>query len=371
MRVLLAGGGTGGHIYPALAVAEKLKTLHPECEILYIGTKKGLENKIVPKRGIPFRSIAVEGLPRKLNPAFFKAVGKAAGGCIEAKRIVKQFAPDLVIGTGGYVCGPVVLAAKLLGVPAMIHEQNAFPGVTNKILARFVDRIMVNFQASEAYFVHKDRICVTGLPVRQEVLDAQREESLAFFGFSPQRITLLVSGGSRGARSLNRAMAEAYPTLVHYPDLQIIHLTGAVDYEDTLHAIAEKKIDLKCYPQIIVRPYLDEMQYGLGAADFCVGRAGATFLAELTACGLPGILIPYPYAAENHQEYNARALVEQNAATMILDKELTGEKLSQNILDLYQNKDKRISMAENAKNMGKPDSLNKIICLVEEYCYRI
>ena len=227
---------------------------------------------------------------------------------------------------------------------------------------------MVNFKASEKYFVHKDRICVTGLPVRQEVLQTEKQAGLAYFGFSPDKTTLLVSGGSRGARSINRAMAKAYPELVKQPDLQILHLTGAVDYEDTLQAIADEQLDLKEHPQIIVKPYLDEMQYGLAAADFCVGRAGATFLAEVTACGLPGILIPYPYAAENHQEYNAKALVDQNAAVMILDKDLTGELLCQNIMDFYQHPEKRDRMAVCARNTGKRNSLDQIVRLVEEYC---
>ena len=368
MRILLTGGGTGGHIYPALAIAERLKALHPECEILYVGTEKGLENRIVPQRGVPFQTIAVEGLPRKISPALLKAMGKAAGGCMEARRIVKKFKPDLVIGTGGYVCGPVVLAARMLGIPAMIHEQNAFPGVTNKILARFVNKIMVNFQASEKYFVHKEKICVTGLPVRQEVLRTEKQAGLDYFGFSADKTTLLVSGGSRGARSINRAMAKAYPELVKHPDLQIIHLTGAVDYEDTLKAIAAENLDLSQYSQIIVKPYLDEMQYGLAAADFCVGRAGATFLAEITACGLPGILIPYPYAAENHQEYNAKALADQHAAIMILDKNLTGSVLCQKIMEFYQQPEKRNKMAAGAREAGKRDSLDQIVRLVEEYC---
>ncbi len=174
------------------------------------------------------------------------------------------------------------------GIPAMIHEQNAFPGVTNKILARFANQIMVNFQASEKYFVHKERICVTGLPVRQEVLNTKKQDGLAYFGFSADKTTLLVSGGSRGARSLNRAMAAAYPDLLQHEDLQIfLHLTGAADYEDTLKAISEKKIVLADYPQLQIKPYLDEMQYGLAAADFCVGRAGATFWQklQLAVCG--------------------------------------------------------------------------------------
>jgi UDP-N-acetylglucosamine--N-acetylmuramyl-(pentapeptide) pyrophosphoryl-undecaprenol N-acetylglucosamine transferase len=368
MRILLTGGGTGGHIYPALAIAERLKSLHPECKLLYVGTKKGLENRIVPQRGIPFQTIAVEGLPRKISPALLKAMGRAAGGCLEARNIVKQFHPDLVIGTGGYVCGPVVLAARLAGISAMIHEQNAFPGVTNKVLAYFVNQIMVNFQASEQYFAHKERICVTGLPVRQEVLTTSHQAGLDYFGFSADKTTLLVSGGSRGARSLNRAMAVAYRELVKYPDLQILHLTGSMDYEDTLQAIAAEQVVLAEHPQIQIKPYLDEMQYGLAAADFCVGRAGATFLAEMTACGLPGILIPYPYAAENHQEYNAKALVDQQVAMMILDQALTGDLLCKNILDLYQHPDKRNRMAECAQNAGKRDALEEIIRLVEQYC---
>lgn len=368
MRILLAGGGTGGHIYPALAIAEKMKTLHPECEILYVGTQKGLENRIVPQRKIPFRTIVVEGLPRKISPAMFQALGKAVGGCLEARKIVKEFSPDVVIGTGGYVCGPVVLAARMAGIPAMIHEQNAFPGVTNKILAHFVNRIMVNFQASEQYFVHKERICVTGLPVRQEVLNTERQAGLDYFGFLEEKTTLLVSGGSRGARSLNRAMVAAYPELLKQKDLQILHLTGAADYADTLKALGEKQIYPEDYPQLNICPYLDEMQYGLAAADFCVGRAGATFLAEITACGLPAILVPYPYAAENHQEYNARALVDQNAAYMILDQDLTGDSLRQNILDLYQNREKRLRMAACARAAGKRDALDQIVHLVEQYC---
>lgn len=368
MRIILAGGGTGGHIYPALAVAERLQQLHPDCEILYVGTDRGLEKEIVPKRNVPFRTIHAEGLPRRLTPALLKAVKKSADGCFEARKIVKEFQPDVVIGTGGYVCGPVVLAAKLLGVPTMIHEQNAFPGLTNKALARFVDCIMVNFEESKQYFVHKDRIVVTGLPVRQEVLSAEKAAGLAYFGFSPEKTTLLVSGGSRGARSLNRAMVDAYPELIEQQDLQIIHLTGKVDYEDTVQALAEKGIQLSDYPQIVMKAYLDEMQYGIAAADFCVGRAGATFLAEITACGLPGILIPYPHAAENHQEYNAKALVEQDAAYMVLDKDLTGTLLCSHILSMHQDSEKRKKMAENSYAIGKRDALDRIVALVEKQC---
>lgn len=367
MRIILTGGGTGGHIYPALAIAEKWKALDPDSEILYVGTQRGLESKIVPKRNVPFRTIGVEGLPRKISPALVKAIIRAGKGCLEARRVVRDFKPDLVIGTGGYVCGPMVLAARLQGVPAMIHEQNAFPGVTNKLLARFVNRIMVTFPESSKYFSHKEKITATGLPVRQEVLDAEKQAGLAFFGFDPEKVTLLVSGGSRGARSLNRAMAEAYTTLATYPNLQILHLTGEADYADTMEAIAKTGLQIEDYPQIQIKPYLDEMQHGLAAADFCVGRAGATFLAEITACGIPSILIPYPYAAENHQEYNAKALVDQDAARMILDKDLTGQALCREIETIYKDETLREKMALAAKSYGKPDALDRIIALMEEY----
>ena len=369
MRILFAGGGTGGHIYPALAVADYIKNQYPECELLYVGTEKGLEMDIVGKRGdIPFQTIRVEGLPRKISPALIKAGIKALNGCLDARKVISDFRPDVVIGTGGYVCGPIVLAAKLAGVPALIHEQNALPGITNKLLSKWVDCVMVNFAASKSYFAHPERVRVTGLPVRSEVLTAQKEDGLAYFGFSKENVTLLVSGGSRGAKSINLAMAQSYPELIKHKNLQIIHLTGAVSYEDTLNEIKKQGIDLASEPQIIIKPYLNEMQYALAAADFCVGRAGATYLAELTACGKASILIPYPFAAENHQQYNAQALVDQGAAKMILDKELNSTNLSAEIINLLENETKRKTMAAMAAQAGKKDALAEIAALVTKYC---
>lgn len=368
MRILLTGGGTGGHIYPALAIADRMQTLHPDCQILYVGTEKGLENTIVRKKGIPFRTIQVEGLPRKISPALLKAGMKALGGCFDAKKVIKEFRPDVVIGTGGYVCGPMVLAARVSGVPSLIHEQNALPGVTNKLLSHWVDCVMVNFAQSQQYFAHPERVVVTGLPVRQEVMDAEKASGLAYFGLSSEKSTLLVSGGSRGAKSINLAMSAAYKKLLQYPELQIIHLTGIVSYEDTILSARKRGLDLEHSPQVIIRPYLDDMHYGLSAADFCVGRSGATYLAEITARGLASILIPYPYAAENHQQYNAQALVDQGAAQMILDQELNGDNLSAAILELYHNKQLRQSMAQKAHEAGEPKALDKIIALIEQYC---
>jgi len=369
MRILFAGGGTGGHIYPALAVADYIKSQYPECELLYVGTEKGLEMDIVGKRGdIPFHTIRVEGLPRKISPALVKAGMKAFNGCLDARKVIRDFRPDVVVGTGGYVCGPIVLAAKLAGVPALIHEQNALPGITNKLLSKWVDCVMVNFAESKSYFAHPERVKVTGLPVRGEVLTAKKAEGLAYFGFSEDKVTLLVSGGSRGAKSINLAMARSYPKLLEQKNLQIIHLTGNVSYDDTLAEIKKQGVDLAEQPQIVVKPYLNEMQYALAAADFCVGRAGATYLAELTACGKASILIPYPFAAENHQQYNAQALVDQGAAKMILDKELNSENLSVEIINLLENTIERKKMAEQAAQAGKKDALAEIAALITKYC---
>lgn len=368
MRILFTGGGTGGHIYPALAIADYIKKKYPQCHLLYVGTEKGLETDIVGKRNIPFQTIRVEGLPRKVSPALLKAGMKAFNGCLDARKIVHEFKPDVVIGTGGYVCGPMVLAAKLAGVPALIHEQNALPGITNKLLSRWVDCIMVNFAESEKYFIHPERVRITGLPVRSEVLNADQQAGLDYFGFSGDKVTLLVSGGSRGAKSINLAMAKAYPQLIQQSNLQIIHLTGKLSHQDTIAAVKRQGIDLQKYPQIIIKPYLDEMEYALAAADFCVGRAGATYLAELTACGLASILIPYPYAAENHQQYNAQALVDHGAAMMILDQQLSEETLTGAIIQLLHDEPMRKKMAEQAKLSGKPDALDKIVALVEQYC---
>lgn len=367
MRLLLTGGGTGGHIYPALAIANYLKERFQTLELLYVGTKEGLESSIVPQSGIAFKTIDVCGLPRKVSPAFFKAGLRAVKGSTEAIGVVSKFKPDIVVGTGGYVCGPVVLAAKMLGKPAMIHEQNAFPGLTNRILAKLVDKVMVNFSDAEVYFDKPQKIAVTGLPVRQEIVKTTKEEGLAYLGLENNKTTLLISGGSRGARSINRTMAACYPQLLKHENLQIIHLTGKDGYKETMEAIKKVGIDLEKYNRIIVKPYLNEMEYALNAADFCIGRAGATYLAELTACGLPSILIPYPFASENHQEFNAKALVDKNAAIMILDKELNKECLIEAINRLELDESYRNEMARNAKDAGDAQAIKKIAALIEPY----
>ena len=368
MRVLLCGGGTGGHIYPALAIADELKRRYPQIEILYVGTDKGLENKIVPKRGYTLKNIQAEGLPRKISPKMIKAGVSALKGMSEARKIIKDFQPDLVLGTGGYVCGPIVLSAHFLKVPTFIHEQNVLPGITNKILSRFVDKVFVNLADSKNYFKDQEKIIVSGLPMREEVLHTTKEAGCEYFKLDCAKPILLVSGGSRGARSINRAMAAAYKRLLEESNVQIIHSTGQVGYEETQRMLLDAGIDLVRYKdRVRLEPYLEQMEYALAAADVAVARAGATNLAEICACALPAILIPYPFASENHQEYNARSLADNQAAVMILDKDLNGQKLAESILEILNDDELRRKMSLKSAEMAKRDSLNEIVGYLEKY----
>ncbi|MFZ5639891.1 MAG: undecaprenyldiphospho-muramoylpentapeptide beta-N-acetylglucosaminyltransferase [Bacillota bacterium] len=366
MRVLITGGGTGGHIYPALAIARGIKEKYTGAEILYVGTAGGMEADIVPKEGLAFETVTVEGLPRKITPRSLVTLGKLLKGIAQAFAIIKKFSPDIAIGTGGYVCGPVMLAAAFRKVPTFIHEQNAYPGITNKMLARLVTRVMVTFPDSIKYFPQKANITVTGLPVRPAVLSAGREAGLENLGLAGDKLTLLVFGGSRGARSINRAMAAAAGNLAGRHDLQILHVTGTLGYEETIEELKAAGISLDKSGNITVRPYLYNMEDALAAADLVVCRAGAATLAEITALGLPAILIPYPFAAENHQEYNARALADRGAALLIKDRELTGPQLLQEIIRLLEDKAALAKMAAAAKSLGRPQALAEIMKCMEE-----
>jgi len=369
MRVILTGGGTGGHIYPAIAIGQAIQKEWPQCEILYMGTKKGLENKIVPQVGYPMVVFDVEGWQRKLSFQAIRACWKAGSAFLSARKKIREFSPQLVIGTGGYVCLPVVGAAARLGIPTLLHEQNAIPGLTNRLLAGSVKRILLTFLESKQHFsTHsQEKLEVTGLPIRPAILQTERKEGLKYFGFSPDKLALLGIGGSRGAQSINRAMLYVCRKYAGDPRVQIIHLTGQDGYAEFRQEAERFGINLGNSGNIIIKPYLQEMEYALACADLCIARSGAAFLAEMTAKGLPGILVPYPYAAENHQEYNARALVEQGAAEMILDRELTGEGLLKKTEQLLFAFEKREKMAEMSKQAGKPEAMDNIIREIKKH----
>lgn len=366
MRFVVAGGGTGGHIYPALAIARGLKDRYPGAEILYIGTARGMEADIVPKEGLQFKGIAAAGLERKLSPRNLLVLWQAGRGFCQASGIIGHWRPDAVIGTGGYVCGPVVLAAALRGIPTLIHEQNALPGITNRVLSRFAGKVAVTFADSVKYFRRREKVRLTGLPVRPEILRVDRRAGLEKLGLKGDRFFLFSFGGSRGARTINEAMVAVIKNFAGDPRLNILHVTGKTGHGEFLKACTAAGIDLGKIGNVTIMSYIYNMQDALAAADLVIGRAGAATLAELTALGIPSILIPYPYASENHQEFNARALEKEGAALVVLDRRLNGELLCRMVAELLDDRGRLSAMACASKKMGKNRALEDIIDCVDE-----
>lgn len=357
MKVILSGGGTGGHIYPALTIADQIKKQRPDAQIVFVGTRQGLEKNIIPRYGYPLRFIEIAGFRRSLSLDTLRSFAKLFTGLAGANRLISEIKPDLVIGTGGYVCGPVVFLAALRGIPTAIQEQNAMPGVTNKILARVVKKVFLGYREAEKYFGGKSRKIYTGNPIRSDILSNKREDAVKAFGLDPEKKTILVSGGSRGAQSINKAMLYVENALSGRHDVQVLHATGEANYEAYMKELTKKgELD----DNIIVKPYLHDMPVALAAADLAVFRAGAIGLAELTAKGIPSVLIPYPYATANHQEFNARAVEAAGAAKVILDKELTGEKLLEEIEHLLIRSEELQKMKKAAKSLGKPSAAKDI-----------
>ncbi|HOA40730.1 MAG TPA: undecaprenyldiphospho-muramoylpentapeptide beta-N-acetylglucosaminyltransferase [Halanaerobiales bacterium] len=366
MKAIITGGGTGGHIYPALAIARALE--ERGWKILYLGSKGGLESTLVREEGFNYQEVQVAPLPRKLSVKLMSSVFKTMLGFFQARKLIKEFQPDVVLGTGGFVAGPVVLAASALKIPSIIHEQNVYPGFTNKLLARKVDIIALNFAAARDYFPEKikARFVVTGNPVRQAILNTDKEIGLEKLSLERGKKTILVFGGSQGAMSINRAMLEVYKYYTESNKVQIIQITGEKNYQQVLQDIEDAGVKLKENRHYKIIPYLREMEYAYAVADLVVYRAGATGIAEITAKGIPAILIPYPYAAENHQEYNARNLEKQGAAEVILDRDLKGQVLIEKIEELLSNEDRLKEMAQNSKSLGKAEATENIVSLIQD-----
>ncbi len=357
MRIILSGGGTGGHIYPALTIADTIQKISPEAEIRFVGTTHGLEKDLVPRAGYPIDFIDVQGFRRSLGVDTLRSVGKLFTGLRDAQRLLDEYRPHLVIGTGGYVCGPIVFLAALKGIPACVQEQNALPGVTNKILSRFVDKIFLGYREAGKYFKGKAEKVFTGNPIREEILNHSREEGLRCFGLDRDKKTILIAGGSLGAASINRAAFRLEQNLSGRDDVQVLHATGKNNYEAYAGQIQKAG---GFQPNIHVMPYLYDMPQALAAADMAVFRAGAIGLAELTAKGIPSILVPFPYATANHQEFNARALEAQGAALVILDRELDGDRLLEKVEKLLLHGNDLETMRQAAQKAGRPDAAMEI-----------
>jgi len=363
MKVILTGGGTGGHIYPALAVAQGLRERMPEVDLLYVGTEQGMENTIVPRTGIQFKTIDVSGIDRTSMLKASRSLAKLPRSFFQGWEVVREFRPDIVMGTGGYVSFPVVLAGTIIPFcRTYIHEQNAVLGLANRNLARRVDGVMLTFSEAAAG-LKTPLVKVTGLPVRQDILQADRSQARKALGIEADLFTLLVFGGSQGAASINHAMVE-FLERCQNDEMLIIWMAGPGNIEE-IEGKLRDKVDLnrmRCQLQLL--PYIHNMPDIMAAADLAVCRAGASTISELAILGLPAILIPYPYAAESHQEHNARTLAGKKAVEMIIDEFLNGDTLYKKVMELKRCPDRLAEMSCSLKRESHPNALNDILDII-------
>lgn len=361
-RILFATGGTGGHINPALAVAGYIRKQAPDTQILFVGTAEKMEAKLVPAAGFDFRTIDISGFQRSLTLQNIKrnlgTLSKLLRASSQAKKILLDFKPDVVVGFGGYVSGPVLRMAAKLGIPTAIHEQNAYPGVTNKALAKKADAVMLTVQAAEEYLKPKNPCILTGLPVRGEIVEADRDFARAELRLD-ERPMILSMGGSLGARAINEAVVELIANKAADGECYFHHAYGQYG-KWVPDKLREKGVDFAHMPNVTLREYIDDMDRCLAAADLVICRAGASSLSEFEAVGRASILIPSPNVAENHQYHNAMALVNNDAAVIIEEKDLTGERLTQEVNRLLADRDRLRILGENAKKMAIPDTVERI-----------
>ncbi|PAB58829.1 undecaprenyldiphospho-muramoylpentapeptide beta-N-acetylglucosaminyltransferase [Anaeromicrobium sediminis] len=358
MKVLITGGGTGGHIYPAIAIANKIKDEIKTAQILFVGTEKGLESELVPKEGYNLETIKVSGFKRKISLDTAKSLVDLACGLKDSIKVILKFKPDIVIGTGGYVCGPVVFIASMLNIKTVIHEQNVIPGVTNKILGKFVNRVLVSFHESKKYFDNDKKVYVTGNPIRKEFIKISQESSKEQIGAKEDEFVVLSFGGSRGAEKINKIMAKVIEKTYDNKKIKIIHVTGSRHHKEVMDFFKEKGIGNNIKDS--VKEYIYDMAKYMGAADLAICRAGAITLAEITAMGIPSILIPSPYVTNNHQEHNARVLEDKGAAILVKEAEFDEDIILENIYKLSKEKDKLNTMAKKSREIAKPNATDII-----------
>ncbi|MFC4076530.1 undecaprenyldiphospho-muramoylpentapeptide beta-N-acetylglucosaminyltransferase [Salinithrix halophila] len=365
-KVMLSGGGTGGHIYPALSIAEAVRRRHPAVEIGYIGTTKGLEAQIVPKAGeISFFDVEIQGFKRKLSLDNLETVAKFIRAVRKCKEYIRRFQPDAMVGTGGYVSGPALFAAAKLGVPTLILEPDVFPGLTTRFLSRYVDVTAISLTGSEKHLTKAKRILHTGNPRGTEVTHADGDKGRESLGLSgSDKPIVLIFGGSRGAKPINDAVEAMLPRISEASHLDFVYVTGEVHYDDVT-----AKIETDKWPNLTVKPFIYNMPDVLAATSLVVARAGATTLAELTALGVPAILIPSPYVTNNHQEPNARLLEDHNAGRMILERDLSGERLWETIVEVMNDPQRHRRMSEESRKLGRPDAAEVIVDELEKISF--
>ena len=368
MRVIMTGGGTGGHIYPAIAIADEIKKRDKDAEILFVGAERGLEKTLVHKRGYPIKLIPVSGFDRKNPFKNIEVLKKLMRGNAKAREIIRDFRPDFVVGTGGYASAPMVKMAQKEGIPTYIHEQNAVPGMTNKLLEKHVRKVFLGFAKAGEHFKNKDKQIVTGNPVRDEFLFANRDESREKLGFAKDDFVLFAFGGSQGAGRINKAMLSVINKYNGEDGFKICMGTGSYYYEAVLGELSERGVKLGENVNII--EFIQDMASYLAAADLVISRSGALTVAETTVSGAPAIFIPSPIVTGNHQYYNAEAVASEGGAIVFEESALeSDDKLIEKIDMLRRNPDVLMDMSKKSKACG-PREATKIVCdTILEDCF--
>lgn len=368
MRVIIAAAGTGGHINPGIAIANKIKEEEKNAEILFIGTDRGLENDLVPRAGYHLKNINAYGINRKINLDNIKRLYKTYKSIGEAKKIIEQFKPDIVVGTGGYICIPVGLAARKKKISVVLHESNAFPGVAVKVLSSKINCVMAGFEDTKTRLPKAKKVMVTGTPTRIKNLnytEAEIKKKKETLGFQSELPLVLVYGGSQGAQSINRAIIQIIKEKKN-ENYQIIWAAGTGNYDTVKSELSKVNINIGNLKQIKIVPYIYNMEEVMNAADLLVCRSGAMTITEVATVGKPAIFIPFPYATENHQEFNAKVLANKGAAEIILDKDLNGVVLHEKIKQIVCDRKRQKEMGEKAHKAAITNVEDKIYQVIQK-----
>ena len=369
-RVIFTCGGTAGHVNPAIAVAQRIAQKNPKAEFLFVGAERGLEKDLIPKAGYEFRTVHISSFHRSLKPAEIKhnlvSLYNMVRSPAEARAILKEFRPDAVIGTGGYASYPTVKAAAKMGIPTAVHESNAVPGLTTELLEPYAGRIMVGFESCRQHYKHPEKVAVTGTPVREDFFTLTKEAAKEKLGVNDGRPLIVSFWGSLGASGMNAQMADMLALEAGKEPFHHIHGAGKSGYAAVLKALAEKGVDLKDHPSLQVREYIYDMAPMMRAADLVICRAGASTVSELTALGVPAIMVPSPYVTNNHQEKNARALETHGGVEVLLEQDSSGQALFQTAAGILHDDVRREAMASAMAELGIRDAAQRIYETVQE-----
>ena len=365
MKVLFTCGGTAGHINPALGVAGRIKELMPEAEILFVGAEGNMETELVPREGFPIETVRISGFQRSLRPKMLlenvKTLYRVAASQVRARAILRRFQPDVAVGTGGYVCYPVLKAAASMGIPTLVHESNAVPGLTTKLLEKTVNRILVGFEESRSHYRAPDKVEVTGTPVRAGFFQTSRESARRELGFSSDEPIVLAAFGSLGAEYMNGAMEQFIRCMGPEPEFRLIYATGKRYYDGVKKRLSAEGLSS---PRIDVREYVYDMPKVMSAADLIVCRAGASTISEVTYLGKPALIVPSPNVVNDHQRKNAQVLADAGAARMLLEGEFDGESMFQMVEGILRNTAETGSMSQASRKLGVRDATDRIVAAV-------